>query len=144
MKMLNATEKLKIALGDPLRKKIGGQEFEFYPLAVTHLPEFFELYGKFEGKTDESSIGKIMSNKDNSQIIVDLIVSMLKDSFPEDTDIKLINRFAMKYFAELQEILMELHQPSESMDKRKLDRIKEMKQRVQNAKSTRNKAKNTH
>ena len=134
MKMLNTTEKLKIALGDPLRKTIGGQEFEFYPLDVTVLPDFFELYGKLEGHTDEKSIMKVMGNKENSSIIVNLIVKMLKDSFGEETDIKLINKFAMKYFAELQEVLMELHQPSEGVDIRKKDRLKEMRERVKKAK----------
>ena len=134
MKMLNTTEKLKIALGDPLRKTIGGQEFEFYPLDVTVLPDFFELYSKLEGHTDEKSIMKVMGNKENSSIIVNLIVKMLKDSFGEETDIKLINKFAMKYFAELQEVLMELHQPSEGVDIRKKDRLKEMRERVKKTK----------
>lgn len=142
--MLNAQEKLKVALGDPLRKKIGGQEFEFYPLAVTHLPEFFELYGKLEGKTDESSISKVMANKENSTIIVNLIRSMLKDSFPEGTDERLLNQFAMKYFGELQEVLVDLHQPSKSIDKRKLDRLQDLKQRViKNKQNAQSKGENT-
>ena len=131
---LNTQEKLKIALGEPYRKKIGGQEFEFYPLEVTSLPDFFELYSKLGGTNNEEEIAKLIGNKENSTIIVNLIVKMLKDSFGEETDIKLINKFAMKYFAELQEVLMELHQPSEGVDIRKKDRLKEMRERVKKTK----------
>ena len=131
MKMeLNTQEKLKVALGEPYRKKIGGQEFEFYPLEVTSLQDFFELYSKFGKETDTKKITEIMGNKENSQIIVNLIIKMLKDSFPKETDEVLIKRFAMKYFLECQEVLMELHKPSESVDERKLDRLQELKQRI--------------
>ena len=132
--MLNTKEKLKVALGEPLRKKIGGQEFEFYPLDVTYLPDFFELYGKLEGKTDEVSVGKIFGDRANSKIIVDLIVAMVKESMPKDTDEKLINQFCMKYFVELQEILVDLHKPSDSVDQIKLDRLKEIRERKAKAK----------
>ena len=127
---LNTQEKLKVALGEPYRRKIGGQEFEFYPLEVTSLPDFFELYGKLGGVTDEKQIAEIMGKKENSRIIVDLIIKMLKDSFPKETDEVLIKRFAMKYFLECQEVLMELHKPSKSTDYRKLDRLQEIRKRV--------------
>jgi len=127
---LNTQEKLKVALGEPYRKEIGGQEFEFYPLEVTSLPDFFELYSKLGGETDEKKIAELMANRENTKIIVDLIVKMLVDSFPEGTDDVLIKRFAMKYFAECQEVLMELHKPSESVDKKKLDRLQDIRKRV--------------
>ena len=82
-----------------------------------------------------------MAQKENSQIIVNLILSMLKDSFPEDTDDKLIKQFAMKYFIDLQEVLTDLHKPAD-VDKRKLDRISKLKERVTKAKNVQATAEN--
>ncbi len=126
---MNEKEKLKIALGEPLKKTIGGQEIELYPLEVTYLPDFFSLYGKLGGKSDEDAITNFMADKENSKIMVDLIVAMIKNSFPKDTDEVLIKRFCMKYFVELQEILLELHQPG-GTDKRKIKQIKRLREKI--------------
>ncbi len=129
---MNDTEKLKIALGGPLRKVIGNQEFEFYPLEVTYLPDFFALYGGAEGKSEEEAI-KSMAKPENMKVMVNLIVNMVKDSFPKDTDETLIKRFCMKYFVELGNVLTELNKPAEG-NQRKVKTIKKLRERVKKAK----------
>ncbi len=130
---MNEINQLKNALGEPFKKVIGGQELEFYPLEVTYLPEFFELYGKLEGKTDDKALAEVMTKRENSKIMVDLVVAMVKNSFPENSDEVIIKRFCMKYFLELQEVLVLLHNP-QNVDKRKMTQIKKMRERVNKAK----------
>ena len=106
MVKINTIEQIKTALGEPLKRKLGETEFEFYPLDVTSMPDFFELSSRISGK-DETEILK----RENAELIVNLILKMLKISFPKDTPDELLGQFAMKHFMELQEILIEIHSP---------------------------------
>ena len=77
---MNTLEQLKTALGEPLKRKIGGQEFEFYPLDVTSLPDFFELYLKLGNEPE-----KEMFKRENAELFTKMIMKLLKNSFPKDT-----------------------------------------------------------
>ena len=113
---MNTLEQLKVALGEPLKKTLGGQEFEFYPLDITSMPDFFELSSRTTGK-DESAVVKLM-------------MAMLKKSFPKDTSEELLGEFAMKYFIELQEILVELNSPDvDKLSPKQKNRIEELRAR---------------
>ena len=114
--MMNELEKVKVAIGNPLIRKLGDQEFEFYPLGVDSIPDLFELIGK-TGSNPQKVI-----ERENSTLLVKLIDDLLKESFP-DLDDKMRKRLGMKYFTELQDILTELHLPTgkskEELQKRK-------------------------
>lgn len=123
---MNTLEQLKTALGEPLKRKIGGQEFEFYPLDVTSLPDFFELYLKLGNEPE-----KEMFKRENAELFTKMIMKLLKNSFPKDTPEEDLGRFAMKYLFDLQDILVELHTPNvDILDEKKRSRIEELKARI--------------
>ena len=120
---MNSIESLKVALGEPLKRKIGGQEFEFHSLDVTFMPELIE----YSLKTDEELL-----EKENVSIMVNLIKNMLKASFPENTPEDLIGRFAMKYYRELQIIFAEVHtSQADKIDEKTRSKIEELRKRIQ-------------
>ena len=122
---MNNTEKIKLALGEPLKKTIGGQELEFYPLDVTSMPDFFDLSAKISGK-DETEILK----KENAELLVNLIMKMLKQSM-KDVSEELLGQFAMKHFMELQQILVELHSPDiDKLSDKQISKIEQLKARI--------------
>lgn len=123
---MNTIEQIKTALGEPLKRKLGEQEFEFYPLDVSAMPDFFDLASKTQGK-DEIELLK----RENAEILVSLILKMLKNSFPKDTPEELLGQFAMKHFTELQEILVELHSPDvDKMSPQQKSRIEQLRAKV--------------
>ena len=130
---MNSIDQLRVALGEPLKRKLGEQEFEFYPLDVTSMPDFFDLSARISGK-DKTEIMK----RENAEILINLILKMLKQSFPKDTPEELLGQFAMKYFIQLQEILIELHSPDiDKLSDTQKSRLEQLKAKVQkNAKST--------
>ena len=109
MTKMNDIEKIKIALGEPLKKVIGGQEFEFYPLSVDSLPELTDIQSRTE-KNPESIL-----EKDNMTRLVELMLKFLRDNIPnfKDEDELTLKRFLMKHFVEIQMVFKELNQPSE-------------------------------
>ena len=128
---MNTKEQIKLALGEPLKKTIGGQEFEFYPLDVTSLPDFFELYGKI-GDNPE----KEMMKRENAELFTKMIMKLLKNSFPADVPEEDLGRFAMKYFIDLQQILVELHTPNVStLDETQKTRLEQARERLAKAKN---------
>ena len=124
---MNSIEQMKLALGEPLKRKLGEWEFEFHLLDVTSMPDFFELSARISGK-DETAILK----RENAELLVSLILKMLKNSFPKDTPEELLGQFAMKYFMELQEILIELHSPDvEKLSPQQKSRIEQLRAKAQ-------------
>ena len=103
--MLSNLERVKAALGKPVVRKIAEQDFEFYPLTVDSLPDLFELFGRVGSNPEK------ITERQNSSILVKLIMDMLKQSMP-DVDESFLKRFAMQHFKELQNILVELNTPS--------------------------------
>lgn len=124
---MNSIEQLKVALGEPLKRNLGGQDFEFYPLDVTSLPDFFELSARMSGKEETEFL-----KKENAEILVNLILKMLRNSFPKDTPEELLGQFAMKHFVDLQQILVELHSPDvEKLSPQQKNRLEQLKAKVQ-------------
>ena len=108
---MNSLEQLKTAIGEPLKRKLGDTEYEFYPLDITSMPDFFELSARISGK-DETEVLK----RENAEMLVNLILKMLRASVTKTDENsieyeKIIGQFAMKHFVELQGILVELHSP---------------------------------
>ena len=116
---MNSVEQMKAALGEPLKRTLGGTEMEFLPLPVTDLPEFYEIAQEMKGGAD--SISKVAMEK-----IVKLIVKMVKQTTDAPDDI--IAKFCMKHFYELQEILTELHMP-DATDVKKNERLNSIRER---------------
>ena len=123
---MNSIEQLKVALGEPLKRKIGEQEFEFYPLSIIYLQDLFELAGKIQGKKEE------ILKKENAQILFNLLLKMCENSFPKDTPKDVLDRFVTKFFMELSEILIELHNPDiNKLSPQQKSKIEQLKARVQ-------------
>jgi hypothetical protein len=112
---MNDLERLKAALGEPIKREIGGQEFEFIALPIDYIPDLFELLTQIQGNLEN------IAKRENSQLLVKLIIAMLKESNSfQNADEKDIQRFGMKYFKQLQEIFIELHIPIPDSDKKEV------------------------
>ena len=126
---MNTLEQLKTAIGEPLKRKLGDTEFEFYPLDITSMPDFFELSARISGK-DETAILK----RENAEMLVNLILRLLRQAFPNKEKVtdeeyeKILGQFAMKHFVELQGILTELHSPDvEKLSPAQKSKIEQLK-----------------
>lgn len=119
---MNTIEQIKTAIGEPLKRNIGGQEFEFYCLDVIELVNFYDI-------SQRASEEKL--TKEDMISLTNLIINMVKKAFPKDTSEDLINQFVIKYFFQLQEILIELHSPDvDKMTPQQKARIEQMRTKV--------------
>ena len=100
---MNQAEQTKSALGEPLKRKLGDVEFDFYPMDVTALVDLFDIFERI-------SSDKELKKPENIILLINLIKRFLKENMPELDD-KTIGRVCMKYFKELQDILIEIHMP---------------------------------
>ena len=122
---MNSIESIKIAIGEPLKKKLGGQEFEFYPLEVTELVTFHEVVRHIGGDIEKATKQDLIS-------LTELVIKLVKKAFPQDTSEELVNQFVIKYFYQLQEILLEIHTPNtEELSEPQKAKIEQLKQKVQ-------------
>lgn len=121
---MNSIEQLKVAIGEPLKRKLGEQEFEFYPLEV---PELINLQEGFNLLKADGT-----HTKESLTIFTELVLKMVKKAFPKEATDDMINQFVIKYFFPLHEISMELHSPDveELTDTQKI-RLEQLKQKVQ-------------
>ena len=119
---MNTLEQLKTAIGEPLKRKLGDVEFEFYPLSVVDLPDLFELAGKIQNKEEE------ILKKENAKILFELILKMCKGSFNKDIQEDMLDKFVTKNFMELAEILIELHTPDvDKLSPQQKNKIEQLK-----------------
>ena len=124
---MNSSEKLRLALGDSIKRTIGGQEFEFEPLDVTYLGDIWAVAKKVQSNPDNLS-------KEDVKSMLDVLVAFVKNTFPEGTDETLIRKFCGKYFVELQNVMLEIHSSTTVVDDSNQKNINTLRQRFQNAK----------
>ena len=137
---MNTLEQLRTAIGEPLKRKLGEQEFEFYPLDVTELVNFYDI---------SERVSKESMTKQDMIDLADMIIKMVKKAFPnkapenglpmaQERYDDSINQLVIKYFFQLQEILNELHSPDvdklSPQQKSKIEQLKELRaKRLENA-----------
>lgn len=131
--MSNKLEDIRKCLGKPITRKFkdedgGEMEFEFYPLGIDSLPDFMELQQKLAG--DPNNVLK----RENSELMIKLITNMLKKSFPENTPKDVMDAFAMRHLATLQEVLIETNVPKDAREAN-TDKIKARLKQAQDAKA---------
>ena len=124
---MNSLEQLKVASGETLKRKLGTQEYEFYPLEVTELISFSEI------------VQRDNLSKDDLIKVAELVIKMVKKAFPNkasENELPLsnelygdmINQLVIKYFYQLQEILVELHSPDiEKLSPAQKSKIEQLK-----------------
>ena len=121
---MNNIEKMKAALGEPIKRDVGGMEIEFWPLPVKYLPDFYEI----AKKSEKGDLEKV-----DMEIMTNLIKAFVSESNPDFKEPDL-SRFCMKFFPELQLILSEIHNPEEGSDSRRTKTLNELRERVAKAK----------
>ena len=130
---MNTLEQLKTAIGEPLKRKLGEQEFEFYPLEVTELVNFYDI--------SERASKESMTKQDMIDL-ADMIIKMVKKAFPnkapenglpmtQERYDDSINHLVIKYFFQLQEILVELHSPDvDKLSEKQKNRIEQLRAKM--------------
>jgi len=113
---MNSLEQLKVAGGETLKRRLGTEEYEFYPLEITELATLQDVIKKLGGDVEKATKQDLIS-------LTELIIKMVKKSFPNkasENELTLsndiyenkINQLVIKHFYQLQEILIELHTPN--------------------------------
>ena len=113
---MNSLEQLKVAGGETLKRRLGTEEYEFYPLEVTELATLQDVIKRLGGDVEKATKQDLIS-------LTELIIKMVKKSFPNkasENELTLsndiyenkINQLVIKHFYQLQEILIELHTPN--------------------------------
>ena len=121
---MNSIEQLKVALGEPLKRNLGGQEFEFYPLPITDLVDLQVVFQNLIKNNDTLT-------KEDLITLTELMIKMVKNVFPKETPDDLINQFVIKYYYQLQEILTELHSPNiDQLDEKQKSRLEQLKAKI--------------
>jgi len=93
-----------IGLGKTI--KIGEEEITLKPLRVKHLPDLFELMGKFEGVKEEEIMKKM--DKDVARLIGNLCIETMRLSYPNEPEEER-EAFVMNHLIELFPVVIELN-----------------------------------
>lgn len=132
---MNSIEQMKLALGEPLKRSLGGLDFEFYPLEITSMPDYIELSFKLASAKDDKEYEEILFQKENMEKLIDLIIKFSKQNFPKDVPEDILHKFITKYFSDLQAIFMELHsQNVDKLDANQKKRLEQLKSKFQHDK----------